>query len=333
MESKQKIINNVIDECCGLTKDTNALIISDNGDFSKELCELFCSTVSTKVKSIETTSQTAKKPYEKTEVQVVDAVQKNHDIVISLMSNSIGKIKSALGDGIKTYLYNRHKIFLSITSLDYYFGKTNAFFEAIDIDHSKMHENCVHVAEQLTKADSAHVKTDCGTDVSLDISGRNGFVSSGLVKTFNAGTNLPGGEAYIAPLETKTNGKIVIDTTINYLSGRKRVSEPVEFTVKDGFVVDISGGSDAQLLAGELEKAGGNNDKSVYCIAELGIGLNEKANIIGNTLIDEKVLGTCHFALGNNTAFGGQNSSPIHADMIVNRPKIFLDNQLIKYPK
>ncbi|MCK4884107.1 MAG: aminopeptidase, partial [Candidatus Diapherotrites archaeon] len=203
----------------------------------------------------------------------------------------------------------------------------------IDIDHNQLHENCLEVAEKLSNANSVHITTEAGTDISLDITGRKGFVSSGLVKTLVAGTNLPGGEAYLAPIEGTANGKIVIDTTINYLSGRKKVDEPVVFTVKDGFVVDISGESDALLLADELEKAGGKTDKSMYCIAELGIGLNPKARIIGNTLIDEKVLGTCHFALGNNTAFGGQNSSPIHADMIVNKPKIFIDNQLLEYPK
>jgi leucyl aminopeptidase (aminopeptidase T) len=34
-------------------------------------------------------------------------------------------------------------------------------------------------------------------------------------------------------------------------------------------------------------------------VAEFGIGTNPKAKIIGNPLEDEKVFGTCHFALGN----------------------------------
>ena len=40
--------------------------------------------------------------------------------------------------------------------------------------------------------------------------------------------------------------------------------------------------------------------KNIYNLGELGIGLNEKAKIVGNMLEDEKVFKTCHIAVGLN---------------------------------
>ena len=40
-------------------------------------------------------------------------------------------------------------------------------------------------------------------------------------------------------------------------------------------------------------------------LAELGIGTNDKASRPDNVLEAEKILGTIHLALGDNTGFGG----------------------------
>jgi len=40
--------------------------------------------------------------------------------------------------------------------------------------------------------------------------------------------------------------------------------------------------------------------KNTWAIGELGVGLNRKARIVANMLEDEKVYGTCHFAVGSN---------------------------------
>ncbi len=43
--------------------------------------------------------------------------------------------------------------------------------------------------------------------------------------------------------------------------------------------------------------------KNADNIAEIGLGTNPVAKIIGNVLEDEKVHGTCHVALGDNHTF------------------------------
>ncbi|NLL00827.1 MAG: hypothetical protein GX271_09235 [Clostridiales bacterium] len=38
--------------------------------------------------------------------------------------------------------------------------------------------------------------------------------------------------------------------------------------------------------------------------------------MIGYTVLDEKMAGTFHIAIGDNTMFGGNNSSPLHMDFV-----------------
>ena len=61
--------------------------------------------------------------------------------------------------------------------------------------------------------------------------------------------------------------------------------------------------------------------------AEFGIGLNPAiTSLTGNSLFDEKMAGTIHIAIGDNINFGHNISSHIHADLVVSRPSLFLDD-------
>jgi leucyl aminopeptidase (aminopeptidase T) len=64
-------------------------------------------------------------------------------------------------------------------------------------------------------------------------------------------------------------------------------------------------------------------------LAEFGIGTNPRARLIGNVLEDEKVLGTCHIALGDNSTFGGRVRVGIHVDGIILKPTVKLDGKIL----
>ncbi len=64
-------------------------------------------------------------------------------------------------------------------------------------------------------------------------------------------------------------------------------------------------------------------------IAEVGIGTNPRAKLIGNVLEDENVMGTLHVAFGDNHTFGGKIKADVHLDGIIKRPDIYLDNTKI----
>ena len=81
--------------------------------------------------------------------------------------------------------------------------------------------------------------------------------------------------------------------------------------------------------AKDLEKRLDRIGPKAYMLAEFAIGTNPKAMVTGNVLEDEKVLGTCHIAIGNNVSFGESNDVPVHLDGIISRPTVIVGSRTI----
>ncbi len=99
---------------------------------------------------------------------------------------------------------------------------------------------------------------------------------------------------------------------------RVLVDEVIELEVREGYAVGIRGGEAALQLEASITPFG----KEARNIAELGIGTNERAKLVGNILEDEKVLGTVHIAIGKNSALGGVVDVPLHLNGIVREPTL-----------
>ncbi|MBN2457672.1 aminopeptidase [Candidatus Woesearchaeota archaeon] len=195
---------------------------------------------------------------------------------------------------------------------------------AIDIDYEEMKERTGKIADLLDRAETVTVKSNNGTNLSMSISRRDAFGrNSGIYDKKGAWGNLPSGEAFIAPVEGSANGVYVVDASH---AGLGMLKSPIDISVKDGLASGFSGGKAAEKLRLMLKSI---KDKDAFNIAELGIGTNSKAMITGNILEDEKVLGTCHIALGNNFGFGGAVNTPIHLDGVIRHPSIIIDNKTI----
>jgi len=78
-------------------------------------------------------------------------------------------------------------------------------------------------------------------------------------------------------------------------------------------------GNDPHLLRLEARFSENPNCRN---IAELGIGTNDKASRPDNVLEAEKILGTIHIALGDNSGFGGSVSAPFHEDYVFYQPTL-----------
>ena len=170
------------------------------------------------------------------------------------------------------------------------------------------------VADLLTASESAHITCPNGTDFRLGLGDRVAIPDAGELGHENAFGNLPCGEGFIAPIEGSCEGTLVVDGTI---AGVGIPAEPVRMTVVDGRLADATGPEGAALL--ELLRAHGDVATTV---AELGIGTNEKAELTGNVLEDEKILGTVHIAFGASAAIGGTVQVPVHLDCVVMKPTI-----------
>lgn len=186
------------------------------------------------------------------------------------------------------------------------------FNGAMMADYSKVEQETLVRATQLSEASSVIIRTGGQYELTLPIAGREGLPSTGVFKTKAASGNLPSGEAYIAPLEGQATGEILITGSIASLG---LVDEPVLLTIREGLLVEATGAQGKALLTILGEGAGRN-------VAELGIGTNYKARIIGTILEDEKAYDTVHVAFGSNHTFGGTVNAGVHIDCVTKNPEI-----------
>ena len=174
----------------------------------------------------------------------------------------------------------------------------------------KIRERSIKYAEILNEGKRIRLITDAGTNITLSIEGRRACADTGIYTEPGSFGNLPAGEAYIAPVEGTTEGIIVIDGS---MAGVGVLDEPIILRVEKGYVSEISGGKSTNILENILNKYG----KETKNIVELGIGTNDQAIITGFTLEDEKVMGTVHIAVGDNSSFGGKIEVNSHLDGII----------------
>ena len=171
------------------------------------------------------------------------------------------------------------------------------------------------VADLLTGASEARVTCASGSDLRLGLEGRTAIPDAGELKARGAFGNLPCGEGFISPATAA--GTLVVDGSI---AGIGRVSGPVRLRIEGGRLTEASGADGSRLM--DLLTAHGPEGTNV---AELGIGTNEKAQLTGDVLEDEKILGTAHVAFGASAAIGGVVQVPVHLDVVVLRPSVTVD--------
>ena len=192
----------------------------------------------------------------------------------------------------------------------------------IDIDYELLRERTKKVAKILNEGNDVKITSGLGTSLSFSIKGRKALGDdSGIYNKKGSFGNLPAGESYIAPVEGTANGIYFVDASF---AGIGKLSSPIKVIVEDGYAADFEGNESEKIK--EMVDSVGKDGRN---IAEFGIGTNDKAIISGNVLEDEKVLGTYHIALGNNTGFGGKVNVPLHIDGIIKKPTVFVDGKKI----
>ena len=202
-------------------------------------------------------------------------------------------------------------------------GITEEFFvRGLSADYDDLIALTKQVHGLLDKAKVAHVTSPSGCNLVLDI--RNpAKVSDGNLKVSGSFSNLPTGEAELAPRTAK--GILVADRCADY------ITEPTELTIAKGYITKYAGTPSGRRFKKLIDKAKAldGNDNASF-VAEFAIGTNKKAKITGVVLEDEKVYGTCHVAFGDNTSYpGGKNFSILHMDVIIFKPTIALDGKTI----
>ncbi len=171
------------------------------------------------------------------------------------------------------------------------------------VDWEALGERMREIAAHFDAASTVRV-TGEATDLSFSLEGRSGWVDA-------IGANMPGGEVFYSPVESSTEGVVTFSEYPACYAGR--AVDGVSLRYEGGRIVDASASSDEDFLLATLD-----TDDGARVLGEFGIGCNPGiTKHTKNTLFDEKIEGTVHFAIGNGFPFiGGENISAVHWDMV-----------------
>jgi aminopeptidase len=157
------------------------------------------------------------------------------------------------------------------------------------------------------------------TDLRLGVDGRGWLAADGKL-------NMPDGEIFTSPVETETEGEIRFSFPAIF-QGRR--VEDVRLRFEGGRVVQAEAAAGDDYLQSLLDM-----DDGARILGEVSFGLNyEIERFTRDILLDEKIGGTMHLALGSSfKKLGGRNESGLHWDMICDlraEGEVYADGELM----
>ncbi len=176
------------------------------------------------------------------------------------------------------------------------------FFRACLLDWPEETRKWGAWAQRLNRADQVRI-VGRDTDLSFSVRGRTWVVGDGRI-------NMPDGEIATAPVEHTLHGHIFFEFP-GVLGGR--LVHDIHLRWEHGELVDAAASRNQDFLRAILA-----TDQGAGMIGEFAFGTNPHVTVFCNdSLIDEKIGGTVHVALGRAyPETGGTNQSAIHWDIV-----------------
>ena len=195
---------------------------------------------------------------------------------------------------------------------------TDMWFNSCLLDWPKVSQEWQRWASELKKGKQIRVLGK-ETDLSFSVEGRGWHVADGE-------SNMPDGEIATSPITGTEQGQIYFEFP-GVLGGR--LMHDMRLRWEKGELVEATSSTNQDFLTSIV-----NTDTGASKIGEFALGTNpEVTHFCKDILIDEKIGGTIHIALGRAyPATGGTNQSAIHWDIIKDmrqEGEIYLDGKLI----
>ncbi|MBN1502421.1 aminopeptidase [Candidatus Woesearchaeota archaeon] len=305
MTALDMIIEKIVLNNLRYNSSEKILVVAD--DAKRELAKHFLKAAQTITEYSKLVSMPARKEHGEEPTQEVEKEMLDSDIILIVTSKSLTHTKArikASEEGAK------------IASMP---DITDEIIQrCVDIDYKAMEMIINKIVDKLRTTKQVRVKTEKGTDITFIVPKIVMDDTGDYSKKGDFG-NLPAGEVFFAPVNA--SGRLVIDGSMLDM----KLKEPVEVLIQDNYAVGFGSNRISQELKAKLNKV----SQDAFNLAEFGIGTNPKAIITGNILEDEKVLGTVHFAFGNNASFGGKVNVPIHLDGVILKPTVYFDDKII----
>lgn len=196
------------------------------------------------------------------------------------------------------------------------------YFKSCLADYAAMGEAMKPLLKLMEHTDKVHILAP-ETDLTFSIKNIPAVPCNGV-------RNLPDGEVFTAPILDSVNGRIRFNTRAEQ-AGKSFSNISLEFC--NGRIINAYSDINNEALQKII-----CSDEGCRRLGEFAMGVNPYiTSPVGNTLFDEKIAGSLHFAVGAATEQAPNgNHAPIHWDLIqIQTPeygggKIWFDDVLIR---
>jgi leucyl aminopeptidase (aminopeptidase T) len=193
-----------------------------------------------------------------------------------------------------------------------------------NVDHAEMESLSLKLTERLTRAKRGRMTTPEGSDISFSLDGREGFALLQTAHKSGEHCACPGGEATICPVRGSASGVLVSPFCIEH-KDLGQITAPMRIEVKAGLAVSASGSPEGERFWAILDEAG----ELAKNVAEFAFGTNGACRKRVTVREAKKAMGTCHMAFGDSQSLAGEVNTPLHVDMIYDRPTVWLDDEMV----
>jgi len=200
----------------------------------------------------------------------------------------------------------------------------------LETDFVEMGEVGKAMQKLLRSANIIEVTSKAGTKATMQIDPKRRVnYTDSMVREIGELDYLPAGSWSASPFEGSVNGTFVVDASL-YPIGK--LTSPVVFNYKDGWIESIEGGKEAadmrEWMAYREEINDG--DKLHYWFSHIGGGINKNADYTGNLMEDERVWNSFCISGGANAMnFLGKNTAKSHWDGMCDKITMKIDNEMI----
>lgn len=195
----------------------------------------------------------------------------------------------------------------------------------------ELRERVETAAEVLRKAKTMRITSKHGTDVTYKIGMYPTVDEYGYTDKPGRWDHWPAAFVFTGGADDGVDGQIVLAPGDVLLPFNTYVREPVTYTIEKGFIQDIRGGLDAELIKSYMAEF---NDPRGFGMSHVGWGLDHRAQWHGLTQFPggmgmelRSFYGNVMFSTGPNNELGGPNDTACHLDIPMRNCSLFLDDE------
>lgn len=189
--------------------------------------------------------------------------------------------------------------------------------------------------DTLRDGRTLRVTNDAGMDLTADISGEDLPITMqwGFVDVPGRWDHWPSGFAACFPKDRTAQGQIVLQPGDALIPWQRYVRDQVTLTIKDGFIISITGGADAHVLNDYFESW---DDHEVWALSHMGWGLLPQARWSAFDVYDPRSLygqelrstaGNFMWSTGSNRF--ADRETPAHLDVPMRNCTVSVDDTVV----